>query len=434
VKTLEDLTKEQLIGDLIALRRRINELETIEKDTKKYEEELNRVRAMFEGLFEFAPAAILVVNHEGRIIRVNKQTERLFGYSRSELLHTPLEILLPERFREIHKEHRRKYLAEPHVRPMGRELELYGRRKDSSEFHVDIALGPLQIEQDVFVLAVIRDFTEFKQSEAGRLREKSISDATIDNMPGIFYLLDERGKLFRWNKNLEQASGYTALEISKMRFLDFFAGEDKETMAQSIAVFAKGQTTVEADLTSKDGSKAAHFFTVSRVDIARTQWLVGIGVDITERKGMELALRESAENLSEVNAALKALLRQRDEDRKEFEEAVLLNVKNLILPYFEKLRGSKLENNQKTWLDILQTQLREITSPFTRKLTFQQMNLTPTEIRVAAMVKDGKTTKEIAEILGSSEKSVSVHRNHIRSKLGLHGKRVNLEAYLASLA
>jgi PAS domain S-box-containing protein len=433
METLEDLTKEQLIDDLIALRRRINELETIEKDTKKYEEELNRVRAMFEGLFEFAPAAILVVNHEGRIIRVNKQTERLFGYSRSELLDTPLEILLPERFREIHKEHRRKFLAEPHVRPMGRELELYGRRKDSSEFHVDIALGPLQIEQDFFVLAVVRDFTEFKRSEAGRLREKSISDATIDNMPGIFYLLDERGKLLRWNKNLEQASGYTALEISKMRFLDFFAGEDKETMAQSIAVFTKGQTTLEADLTSKNGSKTAHFFTVSRVDIARTQWLVGIGVDITERKGMELALRESAENLSEVNSALKALLRQRDEDRKEFEEAVLLNVKNLILPYFEKLRGSKLENNQKTWLDILETQLREITSPFTRKLTFQQMNLTPTEIRVAAMVKDGKTTKEIAEILGSSEKSISVHRNHIRSKLGLHGKRVNLEAYLASL-
>lgn len=147
METLEDLTKEQLIDDLIALRRRINELETIEKDTKKYEEELNRVRAMFEGLFEFAPATILVVNQEGRIIRVNKQTERLFGYSLSELLGTPLEILLPERFREIHKEHRRKFLAEPHVRPMGRELELYGRRKDSSEFHVDIALGPLQIEQ-----------------------------------------------------------------------------------------------------------------------------------------------------------------------------------------------------------------------------------------------------------------------------------------------
>jgi PAS domain S-box-containing protein len=433
MKALEDLTKEQLINDLIELRRRISELEKIEKDKKKYEKELNRVKAMFEGLFEFAPDAILVVNHKGGIIRVNKQTERLFGYSRNELLDKPLEILLPERFRKIHEEHSRKYMAEPHVRPMGRELELYGRRKDSSEFHVDVALGPLQIEQDLFVLAVVRDFTELKKSEAGRLREKTISDATIDNMPGIFYLIDEQGKLLRWNKNLEQASGYSPLEISKMRFLDFFAGQDKETMVQSIAVFTNGHTSVEADLTSKDGSKTAYFFTGSRIDIARAQCLVGIGVDITERKRMELALRESAENLNEVNSALKALLRQRDEDRKEFEEAVLLNVKNLILPYFEKLRGSKLENNQKTWLDILETQLREITSPFTRKLTFQQMNLTPTEIRVAALVREGKTTKEIAEILGSAEKSISVHRNHIRGKLGLHGKRANLEAYFASL-
>jgi DNA-binding CsgD family transcriptional regulator len=218
-----------------------------------------------------------------------------------------------------------------------------------------------------------------------------------------------------------------------MRFLDFFVGQDKEAMAQTIAAFTGGQTCVEAYLTSKDGSKAAYFFTGSQVDIARAQLLVGIGLDITERKGMELAMRETAENLNEVNSALRALLRQRDEDRKEFEEAVLSNVKNLIFPYFEKLRGSKLENNQKTWLDILETQLREITSPFTRNLTLQQMNLTPTEIRVADMVKDGKTTTEIAEILGSSEKSVSVHRNHIRDKLGLHGKRANLEAYLASL-
>lgn len=434
MKTLEDLTKEQLIDDLVAMRRRINKLETIEEDKKKYKEELNRVRAMFEGLFEFAPDAIMVVNRDGRIIRVNKQTERLFGYPRSELLDAQLEILLPERFREAHKEHRRKYLAEPHVRPMGRELELYGRRKDRSEFHVDVALGPLQIEQDLFVLAVVRDFTEFKKSEAGRLREKSISDATIDNMPGIFCLLDEHGKLLRWNKNLEQASGYSDLEISKMRFLDFFAGQDKEEVAQTIATFTNGQTCLEAYMTSRDGSKTAYFFTGLQVDIARAQWLVMIGLDITERKGMELALRESAENLNEVNSALKALLRHRDEDRKEFEEAVLLNVKNLILPYFEKLKGSKLENNQKTWLDILETQLREITSPLARKLTFQQMNLTPTEIRVAALVRDGKTTKEIADTLGSSEKSISVHRNHIRGKLGLHGQRANLVAYLTSLS
>ncbi len=298
MEVFKDLTKEQLINDLTAMSRRISELEKIERDKKKSEEELKRARAMFEGLFEFAPDSIIVVSSDGRIVRVNKQTEMLFGYSRSELVDAQLEILLPERFRAKHEEHRREYLAEPHVRPMGVNLELYGRRKDGREFHVDIALGPLQIEQEIFVLAVIRDFTEFKKSETGRLREKTISDAIIYNMPGIFYLLDEQGKLLRWNKNLERASGYSALEISKMRFLDFFVGADKETMVQTLAAFTNGQTSVETYLTSKDGSKTAFFFTGSRIDIAQAQWLVGICIDITERKRAEEEIRELSRRLS----------------------------------------------------------------------------------------------------------------------------------------
>ena len=180
MKTLKDLTKEQLINDLVLLRQRMSELERIETDKKKYEEELNRTKAMFEGLFEFAPDAILVVNSEGHFIRINKQTERLFGYSRNELLNTPVENLLPERFREMHEEHRRKYLTEPHVRPMGKELELYGRRKDSSEFHVDISLGPLQIGQDFFVLAVVRDFTERKLIEEELRRSRNELELRVD--------------------------------------------------------------------------------------------------------------------------------------------------------------------------------------------------------------------------------------------------------------
>lgn len=165
MKTLEDLTKEQLINDLVLLRQQISELEEIGKERAKYEEELNRTKAMFEGLFEFAPDAILVVSQEGHIVRANKQAVRLFGYLENEMTGIELENLLPERFREKHKEHRQRYMADPHVRPMGRELELYGRRKDGSEFRVDIALGPIRIEQEHYVLAVIRDFTERKRLE-----------------------------------------------------------------------------------------------------------------------------------------------------------------------------------------------------------------------------------------------------------------------------
>src|ERR1700690_1457338 len=115
----DDLTKEQLIRDLTRLRSRIRELEQSEEDKNKYQEELSRTKAMFEGLFEFAPDAIIVVNSGGKIVRANKQAERLFGYYTNELSNAHHEVLLPERFRKEHKKHRRTYMTDPHIRPMG---------------------------------------------------------------------------------------------------------------------------------------------------------------------------------------------------------------------------------------------------------------------------------------------------------------------------
>jgi PAS domain S-box-containing protein len=170
---IKDITKEQLIKDLIKLRQRINELEKIEEDKKKYVEELDKTKSMYEGLFEFAPDAIVVVDLEGRIVQANKQVERLFGYSREELLNAEHDILLPERFRVKHREHRRGFMADPHVRPMGTGLELFGRKKDGTEFPVDISLGPLQMHNGVVVLAVVRDVTERKKAEKILLETKA---------------------------------------------------------------------------------------------------------------------------------------------------------------------------------------------------------------------------------------------------------------------
>lgn len=111
------------------------------------------------------PDGIVVVSRNGSIVRANKQAERLFGYSKDELFNLHHEILLPEKVMEKHTEHRRVYMAEPHIRPMGTGLELYGRRKDGSEFAIDIALGPLKAEGDMVVIAVIRDVSERKRAD-----------------------------------------------------------------------------------------------------------------------------------------------------------------------------------------------------------------------------------------------------------------------------
>jgi PAS domain S-box-containing protein len=167
---------------------------------------------------------------------------------------------------------------------------------------------------------------------------------------------------------------------------------------------------------------------------------VELTLDITERKKAEEALKEKeaqlkakADSLEEVNTALRVLLKRRDNDKEELEAKVLSNVKDLILPYIERLKKSPLKDDQKSCVDILESNLTDIVSPFSRRLSSKYLGLTPTEIRVANLIKEDKTTKEIAEFMRLSKKTVETHRDHIRRKLGIKHKKVNLKTYLLSL-
>ena len=162
--------------------------------------------------------------------------------------------------------------------------------------------------------------------------------------------------------------------------------------------------------------------------------------DITERKQAEQALREReaelkvrSRDLEEVNAALKVLLKRREEDKIELAESVQINVKELVLPYLEKLKKSKLEPHQMTLIGILESHCKDVVSPFINKLSSKFIKLTPSEIKLADLIKAGRTTKEAAELLGLSENTIQVHRHHIRSKLGLKHAKINLRSYLRSL-
>lgn len=147
----------------------------------------------------------------------------------------------------------------------------------------------------------------------------------------------------------------------------------------------------------------------------------------------EAELRHQTEELNEVNSALKVLLKRREQDKAVLEEKVLSNIKSMVGPYLEKLKQSRLNDQQMTCLNILESSLNDIVSSFTRELSSKYLALSPTEIQVANLIKEGKQTKEIADMLNLSTNTIISHRYKIRSKLGLKNKKVNLRAYLQSL-
>lgn len=166
----------------------------------------------------------------------------------------------------------------------------------------------------------------------------------------------------------------------------------------------------------------------------------GIDRDITERKRMEEKLKESAERarlhakeLEESYHALKVLLKQRENDKRDLEDNILSNVKHLILPYIEELKKSRQMTDERMYLNIIESNLNEIVSPFSAKLSFRHVCLTSKEIIIADLIKEGKQDKDIAEILSISVDTVKSHRKNIRKKLHLSGERTNLRTYLLSL-
>ncbi len=153
--------------------------------------------------------------------------------------------------------------------------------------------------------------------------------------------------------------------------------------------------------------------------------------ELSRVKRVEESFDAKTQSLEEMNAALKVLLNGREKDNHELTGKVLSNVEHLIQPYVTKLKNSKLDITQAVWIDIVETNLREITSPFLRNLN--AANFTPREIEIIQLLKEGRTSKAIADLLNISFQGVEIHRHRIRKKLGLNNKKTNLQAHLFSL-
>jgi PAS domain S-box-containing protein len=170
-------------------------------------------RELFEKLFDFSPDAIIVSDHEGRIMEASAQAERMFGYTRTEWAGQSVEILVPERFRQSHLLHRSNYSSQSRIRPMGAGLRLYGQRKDGIEFPVEIMLSPVETAQGKVVLSVVRDMSERQQTEEALRRSEQQLRALFEYSPDAIVVTDTQGKISEVNAQVEKFFGYNRTEL-----------------------------------------------------------------------------------------------------------------------------------------------------------------------------------------------------------------------------
>lgn len=230
-----------------------------------------------------------------------------------------------------------------------------------------------------------------------------------------------------------------------------FAPEDKSRVEEKLR--SGCEAPYQAVALKKDGTRFHVRFQGKKIQCASAEVRLTVVQDIDAQVKAEAALREGerhlrsliesasnkenelkerSERLSEVNTALEVLLRKREADRQEVEEKLLANAQSLILPYLEKLKASRLDERQRVHFNLVESNLNEIISPLTCRMSRHYLNFTPMEIQVANLVKEGKTTKDIANIMGLSSRTIEAVRYTIRRKLGLKRKGANLRSYLLS--
>jgi formate hydrogenlyase transcriptional activator len=253
-------------------------------------------QALFRQLFLASPDAMVVTTVNGHISAINPAVEHLFGYSAAELIGNLVEMLIPERFRGRHPRHRDAYVAVPSARPMGTGLELYGRRKDGTEFPVDIMLSPVESGGERSILTVIRDITDRKKAETAlrsseeyfRLLVEGASDYAI-------FMLDPEGRVATWNSGAERIKGYRAEEILGQHFSRFYPREDIERGKpehELEVASAEGRYEDEGWRIRKDGSRfwANVIITALRGRDGQLKGFSKVTRDFTDRKGAEESL------------------------------------------------------------------------------------------------------------------------------------------------
>ncbi len=267
---------------------------------------LKQSEQLLQNVLETVPNGISVVDRAGRIVMANTEAERLLRLSKSEIAHRSYDDVLWKITSVDGGPFSADELPVAHVLRTGQpvfQVEHAIHHADGSRAVLSVNGAPIRDASGEIssVVTSITDLTERKRAETELQHERDFANGVLDSLPGILYCYDDQFRFVRWNKNFERVSGYSSAEIERMGPLDYFRGTERELVRSRIAeVFERGSSNVEADFVSKDGTRTPYHLTGVTTTMGGTRHLVGTGIDISERKRAERALRAGEQKFSTI--------------------------------------------------------------------------------------------------------------------------------------
>ncbi len=245
---------------------------------------------MLETFLALMPDAAVAVDRDGTIVAVNVRTESFFGYSAEELEGKPIELLIPERFPHAHRGDRAQFSLDPHARPMGASLDLYARRRDGTEFPVDISLAPIGDRENTLVVAAVRDITERKAAQSAQAQLAAIVRSSTD---GIFSMTSS-GVMTSWNQAAEEMFGYSRADVVGHHVSRFFP--EDPALEELLDAARSGRTSAPRDThwSTRDGTPVDVAISVSHLDSGEDAGYSVLARDIRVRKAAEEQLQRQA--------------------------------------------------------------------------------------------------------------------------------------------
>jgi len=380
----------------------------------------------------------ILLDYEGTILTLNDAAAKWLNGRTDELIGQKVSPLVSP---EVNEVMRSNGLGVFHSGKSAHfEITVNGRILDTCIYPAFDAEGKVWA-----VALYFNNVTKRRQAEEALRESEQKYRTLVENIPDAVWTADQDAVSSFLSSKIEKIYGGTPRDIfdRPLRFFDRVHPDDVEYVKKEYELLFKKKKKLDVQyrLQRRDGRWIwVHDRSMETYEKNGVTYADGIISDITEIKESELALQKKewelevkAKRLLDANTALEVLLRKRDDDRLNFEKNILYNVRELVMPYFQKLRQSGLNDIQATYISILESMLQNLTSPFSRKVSSKSFGLTPAEIQVADLVKRGRTTKDIAKLLHCSDRAIEFHRSNIRKKLGLIGYKGNLRSYLLSI-